>query len=128
MWAARKGHLGVAYFLVENGADIHAKGGVDIFNGDSMKGTPLMEAAQYGHLNVAQYLVERGADVHARGKYGNTALLGAASDGHVDVVLPTLVGSIGFVVFDAHAEKSVLRRSVVQSIFSKDPLPQTPRP
>ncbi|MEM2790511.1 MAG: ankyrin repeat domain-containing protein, partial [Thermofilaceae archaeon] len=55
--AVFRGHLEVARFLVENGADVNAR------NIDGM--TPLHLAVFRGHLEVARFLVEKGADVNA---------------------------------------------------------------
>eukprot|EP00290_Baffinella_frigidus_P044670 CAMPEP_0180278086 /NCGR_PEP_ID=MMETSP0988-20121125/7289_1 /TAXON_ID=697907 /ORGANISM="non described non described, Strain CCMP2293" /LENGTH=123 /DNA_ID=CAMNT_0022249597 /DNA_START=271 /DNA_END=638 /DNA_ORIENTATION=- len=56
--ASYNGHLPVAQFLVEKGADKNFK---------NMNGlTPLYVASDNGHLPVAQLLVEAGADMDAR--------------------------------------------------------------
>jgi ankyrin repeat protein len=66
------GHLDVARFLVENGADIHTDNDL-----------ALRWSAEYGYLDVVQFLVENGADIHADNDY---ALQWAARNGHLDVV------------------------------------------
>ena len=76
--AAGGGHLAVVRYLVEQGADLEAKGHYDF--------TPLHRAAGGGHLAVVRYLVEQGADLEAKGHYDFTALLSAAYSGHWEVV------------------------------------------
>jgi serine/threonine-protein phosphatase 6 regulatory ankyrin repeat subunit B len=56
--ASQRGHLDLARFLVEHGANITAQ--------DQSGSTPLHQASQYGHLDVARFLAERGASATAR--------------------------------------------------------------
>jgi ankyrin repeat protein len=55
--ASREGHMEVARFLVECGADARAQ--------DNHWSTPLHLASERGHLEVARFLIERGADARA---------------------------------------------------------------
>lgn len=85
--AAFGGHLDVAKYLVEHGANILdmvkylVEHGVDV----NAKNTLLMDFAEDGHLDAVKYLVEHGADVNAKDD-GETALMKAAKAGHWDVV------------------------------------------
>ncbi|PYH66730.1 ankyrin repeat protein [Aspergillus vadensis CBS 113365] len=54
MEAAAGGHLAIVRWLVDAGADIHAR--------DHEKWTPLLLSAREGHLEVMQFLLQRGAD------------------------------------------------------------------
>ena len=54
-WALKRGHLEVAKFLLDHGADVNARDGF-----------ALIEASVYGHLEVAKLLLDYGADVNAR--------------------------------------------------------------
>lgn len=76
-YAARNGHLEVAQFLLEKGADANVK---------ALGMTALMGAAQNGRLETARLLVEHGADVNAVASLGMTALMIAANEGDVRVV------------------------------------------
>jgi len=60
-YAAQQGHLSVVEYLVNQKADINAKGHYDW--------TPLHWAAEKGHLSVVEYLVNQKADINAKG-YG----------------------------------------------------------
>src|SRR6266850_539815 len=73
--ASRQGHIEVAHFLVEHGADATAR--------DKYGQTPLHEASEGGHIELAQFLVQHGADVTARDKYGSTPLHEASEGGHI---------------------------------------------
>ena len=64
--AAEIGHLSVVEFLVNQNADINAKGKGDL--------TPLHFAARDGHLSVVDYLVNQNADLNAKDKNGETPL------------------------------------------------------
>ena len=71
-------HVELIKLLLENGADVNAKGEYDE--------TALHWAASGGHLNVVRLLLQNGADVNAEG-YDGTALQQAASGGHLEVVI-----------------------------------------
>ena len=76
--ASSGGHLDLAWFLVEHGADVAAR------NKDGS--TPVHES---GHLDLAWLLVEHGADAAPQNSFGETPLHLASSNGHLDL------GSIG---------------------------------
>ncbi|KAF8531910.1 ankyrin repeat protein, partial [Gautieria morchelliformis] len=60
--------------LLENGADVHAQGG--------LYGNALQAASLRGHQATVELLLEKGADVNAQGgRYGNV-LQAASSEGH----------------------------------------------
>jgi ankyrin repeat protein len=70
--AARFGHAPVVAFLLERGADVHARMQTTWM-------TPLFGAAQENHQDVISMLVRAGADIDARHKDGETALMLAVS-------------------------------------------------
>eukprot|EP00899_Mesostigma_viride_P016517 jgi/Mesvir1/24867/Mv22100-RA.1 len=76
--AARHGHLDVARYLVEKGADVHAvtKSGR----------TALHLAAYSGDHRLVEYLVDLGVNVRAKDKHGETALHMAAAAGKLDTL------------------------------------------
>lgn len=83
MLAAAAGQEGISQLLVQNGADINARG----FGGEQTEGiTALMTAAMHGHLPIVNFLLEKGANVHFRSRSGFTALLLAASRGHLNCI------------------------------------------
>ena len=57
-FAAENGHLSVVEYLVNQKADISAKGKYDL--------TPLHFAAENGHLSVVEYLVNQKADINVK--------------------------------------------------------------
>ena len=61
--AAKFNNVGAVKFLLDAGADIHAK---------ENWGTALHEAVRYRSLEAAECLIERGAAVNATDQYGNT--------------------------------------------------------
>ena len=104
--AADLGHLIVARFLVENGADVNAKNGagetplhiaalhghkaiIELLLGykanvqlaDSTGSTPLHASAQKGFRNIVEILLAHGADVNAKNRYGSTPLHLAVANG-----------------------------------------------
>ena len=121
MVAAEKGHVSVATFLIERGADVdlqdengntalhHALYGSDVsceilscligsgadVNGvNKVKHTPLMIAAKRGHINALTLLIKHGAhDVDLQDDDGNTALHHAVYGSDVSFeILSCLIG------------------------------------
>jgi len=76
-FAAEKGHVAVARYLVERGAKKEAKA--------QYGKTALMIAAYNGHFEVVRVLIEHGADRDALNNSHWTALLCASCNGHVAV-------------------------------------------
>ena len=76
--AAAGGHTAAARALLDNGADIDAKGG----SGD----TALMIASAAGQEGVVRLLVEKGADVGLRNQAGKSALGMAQASGRTGIV------------------------------------------
>lgn len=75
--ASREGHIEIARFLVECGADARAP--------DDYWRTPLHLASERGHLEVARFLIERGADARALAINRMTPLHLASRQGHLEV-------------------------------------------
>ena len=63
-WAAGRGRLNVARFLIEKGADINVRSGTE--------GTPLHEAVWRRRLEMIGFLVESGADINFANRDGDT--------------------------------------------------------
>ena len=81
LWTATKlGQMDVVRKLLEDGADIQEKGGLD----DT---TPLHQAARYGREQIMQLLIEHETDVSAKATGGVTPLHTAASKGREAVAL-----------------------------------------
>jgi FOG: Ankyrin repeat len=70
-WACKNGHLEVTKFLVEKGANIH------VYNDWALK-----LACSKNHLEVAKFLVDKGANIHAD---NDCALAWACGFGHLEV-------------------------------------------
>jgi len=71
--ASRNGHIAVARFLLDKGADINCRG---------FFGAPgLHWAAINGHKPMVEFLIERGADLHLRDRQFNSTPLGWALEG-----------------------------------------------
>ena len=76
-WAAEKGYIEMAEFLLANGADVNARSNVGC--------TPLSLAADEGHKDIAELLLANKADVNARDYQGYMPLDGAAERNHKDI-------------------------------------------
>lgn len=77
MIACYKGHLKIARYLIELGADVNRK---------SVKGnTALHDCAESGSLEILTLLLESGAKMDVD-SYGMTPLLAAAVSGHTHIV------------------------------------------
>ena len=79
MMAAYDGYTEIAKLLIEKGAAVNAKGGVD------MDMTPLVYAASQDRVDTVKLLIDNGANVNVKTKYGWTPLFFAASRGKVDI-------------------------------------------
>jgi ankyrin repeat protein len=81
--AAGNGDLELVQLLLDNGADVESK-----TRSKHEGATALQLAAIAGSITVANELIQRGANVNAGalGKYGRTALEGAAENGRLDMV------------------------------------------
>jgi len=79
MMAAYDGYTEIARLLIEKGADVNARGGVD------MDMTPLIYAASQDRADMIKLLLDKGANVNVKTQYGWTPLFFAASRGRVDI-------------------------------------------
>jgi ankyrin repeat protein len=79
MMAAYDGYTEIAALLLEKGAEVNAKGGVD------MDMTPLIYAASQDRLDTVKLLIEKGANVNVKTKYGWTPLFFAVSRSKLDI-------------------------------------------
>jgi len=75
--ASLHGHLDTVRRLLDQGADINAKGNTGA--------TALMMACWWGHADIVRLLLDRGANVNARGLDGYTALMEAARYGRFEI-------------------------------------------
>ncbi len=75
--ASLQGHIGLVRSLLDQSANINAKG--------SGGATALMMACWWGHLEIVRLLLDRGANVNARGADGYTPLMEAARYGRFEV-------------------------------------------
>lgn len=76
--AANQGHEEIVKFLIEQGADLHAK--------DKDGVNPLMEASVMGHTAVVKMLLDAGASASEVSDTGVSALWLAAGEGRLEVV------------------------------------------
>lgn len=75
--ASLHGHLDTVRRLLDQGADINAKGNTGA--------TALMMACWWGHVDIVKLLLDRGANVNAKGLDGYTALMEAARYGRFEI-------------------------------------------
>jgi len=78
--AAVFGHLAVARYLTEHGADLNASA----TNGSGYNA--LTGAVASGHTEIVRWLMESGADPNCRYGAGYSPLLTAAANGHLEIV------------------------------------------
>ena len=75
--ASQEGHVAVARFLVEQGADVMSR--------DCRGRTPLHEACKSGKLEAVQFLIDHGSLPTAQADDGSTPLHGASTSGNVEI-------------------------------------------
>jgi ankyrin repeat protein len=76
--AASGGHRDIVKYLLDHGADIHAR--------RDQGSTALHDAARFGYFSVVQLLLEEGTSVDLQNDKGKTALFLAVSEGKMDGV------------------------------------------
>lgn len=95
--AATNGHPHIAKYLIDIGANFHAR--------DPMMDTPLALAAAQGHQEVVEVLLQAGANPNLAALDGTTAAIIAASNGHARIVERLLLHEVDRIVPGA-ADKS----------------------
>jgi ankyrin repeat protein len=101
--AASKGHAHIVRHLVDHGAH------VQLFSTCSDRTTPLITASHRGYTDVVSVLLEHPAcDLDATNAYGETALIAAASYGHLGIVRALL---------SAHASVNIAQKYGATPIF-----------
>ena len=113
-YAGRKGKLNQVQQLLQEGADVDARG-------DGGR-TALWEAAGNGHTDIVKVLLDNGADVNGKADLGDTALARAASNGHTTVVIVLVAkGAVGNVVsnygFTALMDAAMRGRATIVKIL-----------
>ena len=73
-----QGHLKVAQYLCDNGADINAK------KDDGM--TPLLYAADNGNIEIVKMLIEKGIDINKQTDFGQNALNFASLGAYNEII------------------------------------------
>ena len=84
--AARDGNLYFVKFLLRYGANIEARGTINIDGIVVEDCTALWVAAAKGHFDVVRFLIEQNAEVDGRTSSNSTPLRAAAFDGHLRIV------------------------------------------
>ena len=84
--AARDGNLYIMKFLLRYGANIEARGTINIDGLVVEDCTALWVAAAKGHFDVVRFLIEQNAEVDGRTSSNSTPLRAAAFDGYLDIV------------------------------------------
>ena len=77
--AVGNGHVEVALFLLDHGADVNARD-------EDENVTPLYLASEHGDAMVVRSLLGRGANPNVEDGFGMTSLLHASADGSLEVV------------------------------------------
>ncbi|MYA51387.1 MAG: acyltransferase family protein [Chloroflexi bacterium] len=99
-WAALHGHVHVAEWLLDNGAEVHT------LNGDGS--TAMHSAAFMGRVEVVRLLLERGGDPHARHPNGALPIHSSLADPGTTAYYVGLLGlSYDQAVLDAGREEVV---------------------
>ena len=80
MRASQEGHVDIIELLLDQGADVNARGAL-LDAQDNMGWTSLNRAAHNGHAEIVERLITAGADVQIRDDEGYTTLLSAAEAG-----------------------------------------------
>jgi ankyrin repeat domain-containing protein 50 len=85
--AARRGQDAVVRLLLENGADVEARGYNEQTAMYKANGRVATDGSYGGHVAMLRLLLEKGANVEARDHDGRTALHRASYDSHEEIVV-----------------------------------------
>lgn len=72
--------------LIDMGANLHLKSGINIHLHDNNENSPLHIAARNGNLNIVKLLIKKGSKVDVRNRRKQTPLHWAAHNGHPEIV------------------------------------------
>ncbi|KAF2259862.1 palmitoyltransferas-like protein akr1 [Lojkania enalia] len=100
-WAAINNHYALCHFLIQNGANVNAKGGDAI-------ATPVLWAAKRCHYYVVNLLLEHGADPLLTDDQGFNLLHSATLDGNVYQLVLLLHQDIPVDIPDAQAHTALM--------------------
>jgi palmitoyltransferase ZDHHC13/17 len=100
-WAAINNHYALCHFLIQNGANVNAKGGDAI-------ATPVLWAAKRCHYYIVNLLLEHGADPLLTDDQGFNLLHSATLDGNVYQLVLLLHQDIPVDIPDAQAHTALM--------------------
>jgi hypothetical protein len=100
--ASVEGHVEIARLLLKCGADVDARGTLDM--------SPLQLASAHGRLNAVQCLLDHGADVNFQDEDHRTPLSLAVDSGHVEIVRALLEHDADL-NFRYHNERTLLHNA-----------------
>ena len=100
-WAAINNHYALCHFLIQNGADVNAKGGDAV-------ATPVLWAAKKCHYYIVDLLLKNGADPLLTDDQGFNLLHSATLDGNVFQIALLLHQDIPVDVPDAQGHTSLM--------------------
>lgn len=100
-WAAINNHYALCHFLIQNGANVNAKGGEAV-------ATPMLWAAKRCHYYIVNLLLEHGADPLLTDDQGFNLLHSATLDGNVYQLVLLLHQDIPVDIPDAQAHTALM--------------------
>lgn len=105
--SAAEGDAPTVFEWLDQDSKAHIDAKFDSPDGTVQSATLLMMACGCGHEKLALQLIERGANINLQNSYGGCALMGAAAEGHVNILRALVKAKATLTLVDANGDTAL---------------------